>query len=89
MRLVLGLDALDLRLVGQRVEKRPHRTAGIAEVMLERGHLEPLRDRIDYAHFPVLLDAPEAVRDVWQQNSLQSTKTARRRPGRGDGWRAA
>ena len=51
MRLVLGLDALDLRLVGESVEKRPDRAAGIAEIMPEAGDLEPLGDRIDHAHF--------------------------------------
>ncbi len=49
--LVLGLDALEVRLLGQRVEKGPDRAAGIAEIMPESGHLEPSGNRIDHAHF--------------------------------------
>jgi hypothetical protein len=50
MGFMLGLDAFDLRLVGQGVEKGPYGSAGIAEIVLEPGDLEPLGDRIDHAH---------------------------------------
>jgi len=50
MGFMLGLDALDLRLVGQGVEKGPDGSAGIAEIVLEPGDLEPLGDRIDHTH---------------------------------------
>jgi hypothetical protein len=50
MVLVLGLDALDLRLLGQRVEEGPHRAARIAEIVLESGDLEPAGDGVHDTH---------------------------------------
>ena len=50
VRFVLGLDTLDLRLVGQGIEKGPHGAAGIPEIVLKSGDLEPLGDRINHAH---------------------------------------
>src|ERR1700716_1667798 len=45
----------------------PDRAAGIAEIVLEAGHLEPPGDRVDHAHFlaPVwFLNGVRAVRNV-------------------------
>ena len=80
MGFVLGLDALDLGLVRQGIEEGPYGPAGIAEIVLESGDLEPLGDRIDHTHLRapwrgrcLLLDGPGPVRECLQQNSLQST----------------
>jgi len=50
VRLDLCLDPVHLRVIHERVEERPDRSAGISEVVLDAGLLEPRRNGIDHPH---------------------------------------